>query len=67
MKEVGHEVNVNITRKLRTAMRAGWVSTVELESPTLHSDFSQQAVQAYNLVLSPITMHPGSHLLVQLL
>lgn len=27
-------------------------------SPVLHRDVSQQDVQAYNLVRSPITMHP---------
>lgn len=33
----------------------------------LHRLVEQQAVQAYSLVRSPITMHPFSHLLVQLL
>lgn len=35
--------------------------------PILHNDFSQQEVQAYNFVLSPITIHPGSQILVQFL
>lgn len=35
--------------------------------PLLQKEVSQQVVQAYNLILSPITIQPGSHFLVQFL
>lgn len=43
------------------------VRSLAVPVPLLHRLVSQQAVQAYSLVRSPITMHPGSHLLVQFL
>lgn len=42
------------------------VRSAAVPVPVLQKDFSQHAVQADNFVRSPITMHPGSHLFVQL-
>lgn len=44
-----------------------WRCTVLALLLILHKLVEQHAVHAYNLVRSPITIHPFSHLFVQLL
>lgn len=62
-----------ITVKIAWSVRASRrsisliVRSLAVPVPVLHRYDSQQAVQAYSFVRSPITMHPGSHLFVQFL
>lgn len=53
------------SRAMEMVVGRGWSIVVEL--PKLQRSFSQQVVQAWSFVLSPIIMHPGSQCLVQFL
>ena len=60
-----HDVKAVSTRMQKTVTRVEcwWAGAPSFI--VLHKYFPQQAVHAYSLVRSPITMQPGSHLLVQ--
>lgn len=60
-------VKVICSNKARNTSIPFIVKSLLAPVPTLHNDCSQQVVQADNFVRSPITIHPGSHLLVQFL
>lgn len=60
-------VNVICNTKARNRSIQFIINSFAAPVPTLQNDCSQQVVQADNFVRSPITIHPGSHLLVHFL
>lgn len=56
-----------VITSVTTMGKAIFDCSVSAPEPWLHSDVPQHEVQAYNLVRSPITIHPGSQCFVQFL